>query len=76
MVCLWKTEAPLSQRRKVEEGKREAEKRKREKSEEEGKPRKEVGTGWSRDRRRTRGGPHWSPHAKKVSRMWEKWPMV
>lgn len=36
VVCLWKTEAPLSQRRKVEEGKREAEKRKREKSEEEG----------------------------------------
>ena len=36
MVCLWKTEAPLSQRRKVEEGKREAVKRKREKSEEEG----------------------------------------
>lgn len=36
MVCLWKTEAPLSQRRKVEEGKWEADKRKREKSEEEG----------------------------------------
>ena len=30
MVHLWKTEAPLSWRRKVEEGKREAEERKRE----------------------------------------------
>jgi len=36
VVCLWKTEAPLSRRRKVEEGKQEAEERKREKSEEEG----------------------------------------
>lgn len=35
MVRLWKTEAPLSQRRKVEEGKQETEERKREKSEEE-----------------------------------------